>query len=84
MRVCRIDYPGSSLYREFRFDGDTLVYLNEGGTVYERIREGNTYLDVWRINGSNTNLWLGAMSAWSDHINDLSTSWSDRSHDCHT
>lgn len=65
-RFSRIAYPGGGLFREFRYDGDTLVYLNEGGTIYERIREGNTYIDLWRRNGSSTDLWLGPMNVASD------------------
>jgi hypothetical protein len=53
-------------FRAFRHDGDTLVYLNENGTVYERIRDNGAYTDLWRVNGSNDNLWTGPMSVTND------------------
>ncbi|PWT98585.1 MAG: hypothetical protein C5B53_06525, partial [Candidatus Melainabacteria bacterium] len=67
LQISRVDYP-DGFFREFRHDGETLVYLNENGTQYERIREGNAYTDVWRINGSNTNLWIGPMYVTSNGV----------------
>lgn len=67
LQISRVTYP-DGFFREFRHDGDTLAYLNENGTEYERMRDGNSYTDVWRINGSNTNLWYGPMSVSFDGV----------------
>lgn len=66
MQISRVTYTDGR-FQQFRFDGDMLTYLRDrSGTVYERVREGNTYTDVWTINGNNNNTYIGYIAARPD------------------
>jgi hypothetical protein len=67
-RISRITYPDGT-YREFTFDGNTLTRVRDcNGAVYNRVRTGGTYVDIWTINGNAANTWVGSIELTNDGI----------------